>query len=66
MGHQSSSHLSYSVRASVGGCRWGIDVIGQAGQEPLGPWWCKRSESELERLASRVPKYSTSHCTACP
>jgi hypothetical protein len=50
MGHQ-SSFVSYSVRVSVGGCWYGIDCVGQ---ERLGPWWCKRRERELERLASRV------------
>jgi len=35
-----------------------------AGQEPLGPWWCKKRENELERLASRGAKYLA--CEACP
>jgi hypothetical protein len=43
-------------RVSASGCWWGTDGIGQ---EQLGPWWCKRRETELERLALRESKYLT-------
>ena len=57
MGHQLSSEFC-ACR-----CRWGIDGVGQ---EPLGPWWCKRSESEPERLASGVlsPSPERTRCTS--
>jgi hypothetical protein len=43
------------VRASVSGCCWGTEGVGQ---ELLGPWWCKRSErtSKAGFACAEIPR----------